>query len=612
MILAGLVLLLLLPGGAPGSSAGGEEKQPQGLFELYEQNRRAGIPNYITEDFVLLAHGLVINQAVTEIEAKVLRPDLQSLVEGLIKGIKAQAGAPGRIARANLNLLSVVSALLAGRDQDQTAPDPALVQEEIKRILEAKGLAQSKIADQRLDYSQLKVRGKYTQSEELGRYFRAVRYAGTVLFPVQESLATRIDREAADRLSLQALALSRLMIQDEELNRLRLRLDRTLTRLFGPSEELGPEDYLQAAGEAVDPDPARLRKTLLEMARAQGRQPEIISLVVDLDDLEKGLTVRDVATGWRLLPGRFTPDSAAFQALVFDRVGLYQGQGRPFSLTLANGKKVKGFPLALELMALLGSDEAGERLEAGEETSYQGYQEAASKAGACLARGSGVPAGSLRIINYWLGRGGAVQKDGTRRLNTCLGFWTFQRYLSLLYAKQSYTPKLKSVSLAPDRQAAWLEPAPELYLYLQNQLLSLRQVLESDRLAEAARIMERLVEISQQEIMAGTLAKEEIEFLNDLDLELLELSGGNDLPIVVDVHTEANSGLVLEEGLGFPGQVFRELDGQQARGGLFNYYELKHPLEDRLTDERWREMLADQAALEKLELSPGSTARLRR
>ena len=609
-ILTGFLLLTLLPGREAQSSAQAGEGEPRGMFQLYEDNRKAGIPNYITEDFILLAQSLVINQAVTEIEAQVLRPDLQALVEGLISNIKAQTNGPDKIAQANLNFLSVVKALLNGRDQAPSAPDPGLVQEEIKKVLAAKGLAVSKIALQKIDYSQFRVRGKYTKSQDLGRYFRAVRYAGTVLFPVKESKATGINGQTADRLTLQALALSRLLIRDPGLSKVRLRLDRNLTLLFGPSEELGPRDYLQAAGEENRPAPARLRQTLLRISREQARQPGIISLVVDLNALEQGVTVRDVATGWRLLPGRFTPDSAAFQALVYGRVGQYQGQGRPFSRTVAEGKVVKGFPLALELMALLGSGPAGERLLAGDETSYQGYGEAATKAKACLAKGSGIPAQGLRIINYWLSRGQAAQKDDLRRLNTCLGFWTFQRYISLLYAKQSYTARAKSVSLSPDRDSAWLEPAPELYLYLQDQIVDLSEVLESKRLTRMALILGRLKDISQKELMVGALAKEEIDFLNQLDLTLLKLTGGKDLPIVVDVHTEPNSGLVLEQGLGHPGLVFRELDGKKARGGLFNYYEFKHPLADRLTDEKWRKMLGDKAALEKLELSPGSTAGL--
>jgi len=40
---------------------------PKGMFELYEQNRTQGIPNYITEDFILLSYAMILNETVTEI-----------------------------------------------------------------------------------------------------------------------------------------------------------------------------------------------------------------------------------------------------------------------------------------------------------------------------------------------------------------------------------------------------------------------------------------------------------------------------------------------------------------------------------------------------------------
>jgi hypothetical protein len=67
--------------------------------------------------------------------------------------------------------------------------------------------------------------------------------------------------------------------------------------------------------------------------------------------------------------------------------------------------------------------------------------------------------------------------------------------------------------------------------------------------------------------------------------------------LVADVHTDANSLMSLEEGVGkirlivvaygFPdGTVFL------GAGPVLSYYEFKQPMTQRLTDEAWRDLLA--------------------
>jgi len=66
------------------------------------------------------------------------------------------------------------------------------------------------------------------------------------------------------------------------------------------------------------------------------------------------------------------------------------------------------------------------------------------------------------------------------------------------------------------------------------------------------------------------------------------------MDIVIDVHTDPNTGQVLEEAVGSPANIYvlvRDGRGDRlCRGGVFTYYEFKHPLNDRLTDEKWQEM----------------------
>jgi len=64
--------------------------------------------------------------------------------------------------------------------------------------------------------------------------------------------------------------------------------------------------------------------------------------------------------------------------------------------------------------------------------------------------------------------------------------------------------------------------------------------------------------------------------------------------LVADVHTDLNTKQVLEEGVGSPFNIFVIIKDKKGyrlcRGAVFSYYEFKHPLDDRLTDEKWQHM----------------------
>ena len=66
------------------------------------------------------------------------------------------------------------------------------------------------------------------------------------------------------------------------------------------------------------------------------------------------------------------------------------------------------------------------------------------------------------------------------------------------------------------------------------------------------------------------------------------------MDIIADVHTDLNTKQVLEEGVGSPFDIFVIVEDPRGtrlcRGGVFSYYEFKHPMDDRLTDEKWQEM----------------------
>jgi len=661
LLLTGLLLFPAAAYGA-GEPAKAETPPPAAMFDLYEQNRKQGVGNYITEDFIILAAEMAMNQSLTKLERDVLLPELTGLVQGLLEKFeaaakaaqaepakpekaekpepakpeaeKAEAAKPGKAEpakkekaeaakpepekaeaakpdtgksleaealKANLELMRLLLALLKGEDK----LDSKLAAEELALVLKAEGIAVSKLCGQKIDYTQFKPRGRYAESPETSAYYRAVKYMGTMFFPVKQSKATGVDAALADRLTMQAMLIARSLSKNKELERANDLIDARLAKLVGPSEDLAPADYLEIAGKMKDKPVSEIRAALLDKAKKENRLPRIISAAIDKKALEKGVEPREVLVGLRLLPQRYTPDSAVFQALVYDNVTDYTGKGNPFTAAMINGKKVKGYPLGLELMALLGSKDADAALDKTGERSYKNYKQARAQAAKILTQAEGLASERMAMMQYWLTKGGG-DSDPARRLNTCLAMWTYNRYTNQLYAKQSYTLGGKGLNMNPDRKAARIAPAVELYMHLASLVRSFDKGLGDKRLAMLAEVLDKCRELALKTRKEAALSPPEIEYLNGLDLTLLKVTGEKDRPVVVDVHTEPTGAMVLEEGLGFAKPVEYKQDKTALRGALFSYYEFKQPMDKRLTDEEWAKILDDPAAMKKIEFSPGS------
>ncbi|HEC81457.1 MAG TPA: DUF3160 domain-containing protein, partial [Thermoplasmatales archaeon] len=111
----------------------------------------------------------------------------------------------------------------------------------------------------------------------------------------------------------------------------------------------------------------------------------------------------------------------------------------------------------------------------------------------------------------------------------------------------------------------------------------------------------RLINISLKELNNRELTEQDYEFIRNFADNLSEVVAGvkkhgRETTVVADVHTDQNTKKCLEEAVGYVDLMLvaymlpddRILVGA---GPVFSYYEFKHPLHDRLTDEKWRDML---------------------
>ena len=562
-------------------SANAEPKtRPMGFFDLYAENRQQGIGNFITEDFWLLAYSLIRQSTLDTLEQQQMMPLFKQALIDIQQHITQDP--QDTITRANhefINLLQVLSG-------DSRVLSASSV-EELALINAATGIHNSPLWHHPIDYSQFKPRGRYTRSKVASQYFKAMRYAGSLLFAVKASGATGISEQMASQMTAQALRLSRHVQSSKPIQT----LNSLLMWQMGRSEDLSSADYLH-----VSQNPKQNLKdtqaALLSYAQKQQRQPKIIDGIVDSSQLAENETVQDVMTGWRFMPSRFSTDSAILQSLVYSKTGAYQSNCKkdcvvPFGYSLINGQGVKGYPSSKELMAILGSPKAKQWVINQGEDQFSGYQKAIDHAQALLPQASGLNKQQLTLLQHWLSEPKQNENQQTERLTASLAFWTWQRHINLLYAKQSYTMISKGFFMPPPRSGAKIATATAFYQALAAIVQAHQHYTPTPEWQQFSKLLAQAITLSQKTEQQQPFNKADEQFLNHLDLDLKAL-GGTDMPIVVDVHSNPADNQVLEQGVGYAAIVHQD----KTRGARFSHYEFKQPLSNRLTDEVWKQRLS--------------------
>jgi len=196
-------------------------------------------------------------------------------------------------------------------------------------------------------------------------------------------------------------------------------------------------------------------------------------------------------------------------------------------------------------------------------------------------------------------------------LNTALASWAELRHDTILYAKQSYTPQLTSAPPPPKPLVGYIEPVPEFYARMLDltkmtraglsQLGALSQE-ENGRLLRLEAVLDMSLSIAINELEGKELTDDDYDFIRNFGSSLENIivgveTEGKETTIVADVHTDTNlPAEVLEEGTGYIDLIlvaYKVPDGRIiiGAGPTLSYYEFKQPINNRLTDEAWKQML---------------------
>lgn len=600
------------------------------------------IPLFVTTDTVLHLYHIQFDETLKDIEEREFVADIEALTESLFaEAIELHGRLDGDLkeaAQRNVAYLAVARKLM-----NPDATIPAIVQEpvtaELARINAHEGFDYSDIFIYKEDYSQYVPRGHYTRSEPLQRYFRTLMWYGRMAFllkgaenwgPLGDALISTYDAKIQTlQAMLLAISLRDIPVGDRTGLGIWDRLYTVTAFYVGLADDLTPYDYLWALNQVFSvnftledlADEGNLFALKLELAtlpspRIYGGTGGIVIVPpVTPETLDDAL---DKTKGMRLMGQRFIPDSYMFQNLVYPAVTGYTGswQTQPFSLTYDG---IRGYPLGLDVMALLGSREALHILLDQGDTDYAGYWR---QFGKLKDEFDGVSETEWNVNLYWswlyslkalledlpVGYPNFMRTDAWQRrsLNAALASWAELRHDTILYAKQSYTFE-RGVTKPI---AGYVEPVPEFYgrlLALARMTrtgLSDMQVMSEEainRMVALEAVLQRLLEMSVKELLNEPLSEAELAYIEGFAPALEELVFGVDeiglkTTLVADVHTEGQEKMVVEEGVGRVDFIITACpapDGSVflAAGPVLSYYEFKHPMDDRLTDEAWRQML---------------------
>ena len=594
----------------------------QQLFFIYEQNDYKNIPNFITTDSVLQVYHIFYDFTLRNLETEKLYDLLGRLTDAMEKSSRAAAAGMTDpewkdAAEKNQAYFLVASRLLGEKGAPAPAKIDSLVAEELQLIANHRRRPRSAIFPYKPDYSQFIPRGHYTRSGKLKRFFKTMMWYGYMPFPVDWKDDEGKDGPAWPQIRqavLVTVMLYSTKIDGKPAIETWEKIYEPTVFYVGAADDLTPHQYKRIIDKVYGKNPAYAQ------LQDEGKLKQVYAELKKLPEPKIDVALLGMPMGrqFKLMGQRYIPDSEIMQRLV-------SWPERPF-------------PRGLDVMAVLGSERAGDILDNvyKDPAQWSGYVPERTK---LLREFQSTSLGTWQSNLYWgwmWGLDSLLDPFGTgypsfmanqawadKGLNTSLGSWAELRHDTILYAKQSGM-ECGGDGEEPPLPKGYVEPNVEFY----NRLIWLTKASRAgldarglltntirEKFGDFEDLLAFLKNVSVKELTNQKLTQAEYDQIRlyGANLETLTLSiieGGasrwfeitseadKDMAVVADVHT---AGLAcLEEGVGHANEIYVvvPIEGKLylTRGAVFSYYEFVHPSSDRLTDEKWQKMLKDKKA----------------
>jgi hypothetical protein len=576
------------------------------MHYVYDSNEYKGVPNFITSDSVLHLYHQFYDKSLMSVESGFLYKDMDLLTKQMLdKSIlllnELKDEDLKTLQKKNI-IYFLVARMLMLQTSEVTVEVAAdlydIAKQEYDLIDKAEGYTQSPLLTIQLDYSQFTVRGHYTRSKELGRYFKTMMWFGLAPYSFLEKEEYNYENV------LQALLMTYTTFAESEVT-----CDAELwSNIYQPTVEyVGLSDdidvftmnglRLSVFGENEDPniyDDEAYYDKLLEAVK-ELPEPQIQAELVSID----------APTGkqFRYMGQRYILDSYILQELI--------------------DPKLRPIPSSLDVMGTLGSNVAEDLLVKvyKPQEEWPEYTEKYNKLEEKVTNYSS-DIWKKNLYNGWLWslKDSLAEYDTTsgmpffmttaawkyKALNTALGSYTELKHDTVLYGKQAMA-EMGGPNVFADQH--YVEPNVSLYnklLYLTNYTISVledRSML-NEKLLEGANsyknLLNLLIDCSKKELnnepltedeknqllrYGGTMENITQKFIEGVtgDYASFELSD----MLVSDIATYESSYLSLGTGYFDEIYVVVPVDGKLylSKGVVYSFYEFNS--DKRLTDEEW-------------------------
>jgi hypothetical protein len=609
------------------------------FYTIYERARYDNQPIFVTSDSLLHVYHLLFDKVLRTAERKYFIDLLKGLNAAMLAETDAQYQALQGTDLEEAALRSVAFTGVASKLLDPTVEVPAyaadLVEAELALIEAASGIQPSPIfpgLENGEDYTQYIPRGHYTLGEDLKAYFKSMMWYGRMTFRLK-SLDPEVGKLETQTALLIVQALRNASVNGQPALDVWKDLYSPTAFFVGRSDDLTAIQYadvidgVYGANPSLDAlqDPEKL-ELFIETANRLP-PPRILGIVIADWQPEEEST-----KGLRFMGQRFVPDAFIFRQLMYRNVGTRDDP--------------RGLPKGLDIPAAMGSERAYQLLDEMGETHYANYDTQMQKMRDWVS-GLSTEEWTETLYNTWLYTFFpliAVPDENTpafmqslawldKSLNTVLGSWTELKHDTILYAKQAYAELGGGPPPPPPLPPlSYVEPVPEFYARLAELSAMTRSGLEergmldemdADNLLRLENLAVSLQTMAEKELRGEPLTSEEQELIRYIggDLEHLTMAAADSdsedpfaqkymdedpqAALVADVATNPGASpepAVLEEAVGrvFPIYVVVPVvkeDGEVmlsvTKGAVFSQYEFEWPASDRLTDEKWQQMLEE-------------------
>jgi len=615
------------------------------LHDVYGKD----LPVFLTTDAVLHALHMSYDRILMDIEISILEPKLIDILNKLYRAYpsllaKYEANSDLHDALGDVDLYTTIALSLIQESKLSTQSPYADNFTEIWQAIEKEQKTKMPLFSERkrnLDFSQFTVRGHYTrefwdsgEKRTLDAYFKAMMWLGRIEFmltpppenpwelPWQWWEINRMDRGALLLNELVDMAGVRPDMDE---------IDSIIKFMVGESDNLTPNEIADAVKEhnitvagLTDSLSWESFQTILKSRAEYGQRILSNILIMDPYSPEPG----ELPVSFRLMGQRFIIDSYAFSNLVFDRI-------------VYNGEKVwRPLPDPLDAMFVLGNDNALPLLE----QELEKYKYSSQLASLRYLVDSYDPGfWDLSLYNVWLNALRQLSPGENMtdyplfmrttawqqlKLNTQLASWAQLRHDNLLYAKQSYTGG--TLCSYPH---SYIEPYPEFYhqiaafaekadnFFSQYEANNWYMQSIQEYFPRLKKVAGRLETIAQKELSGEIFNNDEIEYLK----KMLFVETGSGKPpfsgwyadmfyihedaaegdfVIADVHTQPTDefggdvGRVLHVAVGkihlgvfITNSPSNNYQPTAFVGPVMSYYEKITENYDRMTDERWTELV---------------------